>query len=151
MYKVYCNQRGETKLYFLEKQVVDLIKEWYLFAEYLSKFGREDITVYRGVKNMDINIDHIQPIPFSTCLQYSSSLDWIIPNNSHSFIMSIYVSRKNLYTFIGNQAEGNEVILPAGNLFFLKKVKIKDTNMVYYKFKQYSNAQFISTMNNCKI
>ena len=137
MYKVYSNEKDEICVRTLSNNVKLLIKEWYLFAEYLSSFQRANITVYRGVKNMNPYMNHIQPIPFSTCLEFNNAVDWIIPNNSRSFIMSIKVSHIVKYTFIGNLDEGNEVVLPAGILVFQRKVKRGNTCIVYYRFKHY--------------
>ena len=137
MYKVYTNEKDQICLRTLGNCVVNLIKEWYLFAEYLSAFKRVKLTVYRGVKNMNANISHTQPLPFSTCIDVNNALDWIIPNNHRSFVMSIEVSRKIKYTFTGNINEGNEVVLPAGYLFFQKKVKMKNTYLVSYIFKYF--------------
>ena len=134
MYKVYSNEKDEICLRTLENSVINLIKEWSLFAEYLSQFERVALTVYRGVKYMNPNINHTQPIPFSSCLDFNNALDWIIPNNDRSFVMSISVSHKIKYTFTGNIDEGNEVVLPAGYLSFQKKVKYKNTCIVYYVF-----------------
>jgi len=135
MYKVYSNENDQICMRQLGNSVVELIKEWYLFSEYLSSFRRVKLTVYRGVKNMNANISHSQPLPFSTCIDVNNALDWIIPNHPRSFIMSITVSHKIKYTFTGNLYEGNEVVLPAGYLFFQKKVKMKNTYLVYYIFK----------------
>ena len=132
MYKVYANEKDEICLRTLGSNVIKLIKEWSLFAEYLSKFERVPLTVYRGVKFMNPNINHTQPIPCSSCLDFNNALDWIIPKNDRSFVMSIYVSQQIKYTFTGNMNEGNEVILPAGYLSFQKKVRYKNTFIVYY-------------------
>lgn len=136
MYKVYSNDRGDVCLRSLDREVRTLIKEWYLFANHLSKFKRRDICVYRGVKYMNPTQHHYQPIPFSTSYNFSNTLDWIMPNTSHSFIMCIYVPQNTIYTFTGNLAEGNEVILPAGSLFFMKQVKLQNTLLVYFRFSQ---------------
>lgn len=140
MYKVYSNDRGDVCLRHIDHSVRTLINEWYHFAKYLSQFNRRDICVYRGVKHMNPMQNHYQPIPFSTSYNFNNALEWIIPNTYHSFIMCIYVSRKTLYTFTGNLAEGNEVILPAGSLYFLKQVKLRNTYLVYFRFSQADDA-----------
>jgi hypothetical protein len=148
MCKVYSNDRGESCIRHLDQTVKTLIREWYLFAHSLSIFKRRDILVYRGVKYMNPNKNHYQPIPFSTSYHFNNALEWIIPNTYHSFIMCIYVSHKTIYTFTGNLAEGNEVILPAGSLFFLKKVKFNNTLLVYFHFSQ-SEDDVTSSLQKC--
>lgn len=148
MYKVYSNDRGDICLRHLNHDVLTLIREWYLFANYLSQFKRRDICVYRGVKHMNPIQNHYQPIPFSTSYNFANALEWIIPNTYHSFIMCLYVSHKTIYTFTGNLEEGNEVILPAGSLFFLKQVKLRNTFLVYFRFSQ-SDDGIESSLQKC--
>lgn len=136
MHKVYSDEKGDICLRHLDDSVQQLINEWYCFANYLSRFKRRDICVYRGVKQMNPTQNHYQPIPFSTSYDFTNALEWILPNTYHSFIMCIYVSRHTIYTFTGNLAEGNEVILPAGSLLFLKKVKLQNTFLVYFRFSK---------------
>ena len=136
MHKVHSNNDGEIFITSVNHKVLTLIREWYLFARYLSYFERKDIYVFRGVKNMNPDKNHLQPIPFSSCLCLRNTFDWIIPNKPDSYIMCIYISRTIIYTFTGNFSEGNEVILPAGYLIFLKKIKYKNTFIVFYDFLQ---------------
>ena len=136
MHKVYSKNDGQIIICSLNKSVLNLIREWYLFASYLSFFQRKDIYVFRGVMNMNVNKNHIQPIPFSSSLCLDNTFNWILPNTPDSFIMCISTSRKIIYTFTGNLSEGNEVILPAGYLLYRNKVKFKNTFLVFYDFVQ---------------
>lgn len=133
----YCHNRKRVCLKPLNHRTKQLIKEWYLFADHLSSLRRVDICVYRGVKNMDPSkMCHIQPIPFSTCIDISNASEWIIPDNCQSFIMSINVTSQIPYTFTGNADEGHEVILPAGKLHFQEKIRYKNTFITRYTFTQ---------------
>ena len=136
----YCNMTHKVYLRKLTCQTKRLIKEWYLFSHYLSLLPRVDITVYRGVRNMNPSKRyHIQPIPFSTCIELSNAMEWIIPNNNNSFIMCIYIESHVPYTFSNNALEGHEVILPAGCLRYQDKITRYNntTNILYYKLEKY--------------
>jgi hypothetical protein len=118
MNKVYYSPTTK-KVYLrkLHKRTKRLIKDWYRFADYLNSFPRVDLVVYRGVKNMNPTKPyHVQPIPFSTCIDIINATEWVIPHSNHSFIMCINVSSDIPYTFTNNVHEGHEVILPAGCL-----------------------------------
>lgn len=104
---------------------LNLIYDWYFLAILLNKSNKCDLIVYRGVKRMSCNDVIYQPIPFSTCIDFDNSLNWIIEDDDCSFVMEIEVKRDCLYTFSGNFEEGNEVILPAGYLLF-KTTRIKE-------------------------
>lgn len=125
----------------LNNRARHLVKEWYLMATYLHRIFKNhktNLTVFRGVKNMTPYRNHQQPIPFSCCMKFSTAMEWIIPETENSFVMIIEVPRDTIYTFIGNMAEGNEVILPAGALILRTKSKIKEVNVVYYTFYQFN-------------
>lgn len=125
----------------LNQRATNLVKEWYLMASLLDrKFRRykTNLTVFRGVKNMSPYRNHIQPIPFSCCMRLSTALEWIIPDKENSFVMVIEVPKDTMYTFIGNLAEGNEVILPAGSLKLNTRNTIGKVNVVYYSFYQFN-------------
>ena len=133
----YCHNRKRVYLKPLNHRIKNLIREWYLFADHLSTIrnSRIDICVYRGVKNMDpYKICHIQPIPFSTCIDICNASEWILPNHPQSFIMCINVTSQIPYTFTGNADEGHEVILPSGKLWFQDKVHYKNTCIIKYIF-----------------
>ena len=104
---------------------LNLIYDWYFLAILLNKSNKCDLIVYRGVKRMSCKDVIYQPIPFSTCIDFDNSLNWIIEDDDCSFVMEIEVKRDCLYTFSGNFEEGNEVILPAGYLLF-KTTRIKE-------------------------
>lgn len=140
MNKVYYSSvYNHVYLKKLTRRTKVLINEWYLFSEYLSLFPRTDLTVYRGVKSMRPDKSyHIQPIPFSTCIDLKNALEWIIPNQRDSFIMCIEVSKNIKYTFSDNPHEGHEVILPSGKLILetnKKKLSHKNTNILFYTFE----------------
>lgn len=135
----YCDDTKKVYLRKLRSRTKRLIKEWYLFTNYLSSFPRVNITVYRGVKNMNPKKDyHVQPIPFSTCVELTNAMEWIIPNHYNSFIMCISVDADVPYTFSNNVLEGHEVILPAGQLQYQEKTKrYQTTNILYYTLDKY--------------
>ena len=135
----YCENTKKVYLRKLTSRTKRLIKEWYLFTTYLSTFPRVNIMVYRGVKNMNPRKEyHVQPIPFSTCLELTNAMEWIIPNHYNSFIMCIDVQSDVPYTFSNNAMEGDEVILPAGCLQYQQKMKpYQNTNILYYKLDKY--------------
>ena len=135
----YCENTKKVYLRKLTSRTKRLIKEWYLFTAYLSTFPRVNIMVYRGVKNMNPRKEyHVQPIPFSTCLELTNAMEWIIPNHYNSFIMCIDVQSDVPYTFSNNAMEGDEVILPAGCLQYQQKMKpYQNTNILYYKLNKY--------------
>jgi hypothetical protein len=135
----YCGETNRVYLRKLTSRTKRLIKEWYLFTNYLSSFPRVSITVYRGVKNMNPRKDyHVQPIPFSTCMDLTNAMEWIIPNHFNSFIMCIEIDANVPYTFSNNALEGHEVILPAGYLQYQEKMKrYLGTNILYYKLDKY--------------
>jgi len=122
---------------------LNLIYDWYFLAIMLNKSQKCDLIVYRGVKRMQCNVSIYQPIPFSTCIDYNNSLNWIIEDNEFSFIMEIEVQSDCLYTFTGNFEEGNEVILPAGYLIY-KTTKMKEKiKVITFMFKE-SNFQEVA-------
>lgn len=140
MNKVYYSSvHNNVYLKKLNRRTKTLIKDWYLLSEYLSLFPRTDLTVYRGVKFMRPDKSyHIQPIPFSTCMDLKNAMEWIVPHQKDSFIMCIEVSSKIKYTFSDNEHEGNEVILPSGKLILnpqKKRVSCKNTNILFYTFE----------------
>jgi hypothetical protein len=113
----------------LNKIMINLIKEWYKLSEIIKGYNIP-ITVYRGVYNIDKTQSVIiQPIPFSTCIEYSFAKEWI--NESYvSYVMKINIPQFTPYTFINNINEGNEVILPAG---FLSKIN-ENNDFIEYNF-----------------
>jgi len=114
----------------LNKVTINLIKEWYKLSEIIKHYN-PFLTVYRGVYNIDkTQRVVIQPIPFSTCVEYDFAKDWIIESNLVSYVMKINIPPFTPYTFINNINEGNEVILPAG---FLSKIN-ENENFVEYNF-----------------
>ena len=125
----------DEKLYVdIRPVTLNLIYDWYFFAMLVNKSTKCDLVVYRGVKRMKCNNVIYQPIPFSTCIDYNNSLNWIIEDDEYSFVMEIEVKRDCLYTFSGNYEEGNEVILPAGYLMYKKmnmKGKIKVITFIF--------------------
>jgi hypothetical protein len=113
----------------LNKVTINLIKEWYKLSEIIKDYN-PCLTVYRGVYNVDKTQKVvIQPIPFSTCVEYSFAKDWINESNV-GYVMKINIPQLTPYTFINNINEGNEVILPAG---FLSKINEND-NFIEYNF-----------------
>lgn len=113
----------------LNNITINLIKEWYKLSE-IVKYYNTFLTVYRGVYNIDkMQSVIIQPIPFSTCVEYSFAKDWINDCN-FSYVMKINIPPFTPYTFNNNINEGNEVILPAG---FLSK-KSENQHFVEYNF-----------------
>jgi hypothetical protein len=113
----------------LNKVTINLIKEWYKLSEIVKHYNIP-ITVYRGVYNVDKTKKVIvQPIPFSTCVEYSFAKDWINESDL-GYVMKINIPQFTPYTFINNINEGNEVILPAG---FLSKINEND-DFIEYNF-----------------
>ena len=113
----------------LNKATINLIKEWYKLSEIIKHYN-PCLTVYRGVYNIDkTQRVVIQPIPFSTCIEYSFAKEWIVESNI-GYVMKINIPRFTSYTFINNINEGNEVILPAG---FLSKINEND-DFIEYNF-----------------
>jgi hypothetical protein len=114
----------------LNKVTINLIKEWYKLSEIIKGYN-PCLTVYRGVYNVDKTQKVvIQPIPFSTCVEYSFAKEWISECNIENYVMKINIPQLTPYTFINNINEGNEVILPAG---FLSKIN-ENENFVEYNF-----------------
>jgi len=100
--------------------VNNLIENWYVMANELKIYNNYAFSVYRGVSNMD-NLDIIfQPIPFSTCIEFDNAINWVYDNG---FIMKINIKVGDLYTFIGNKYEGNEVILGKCHLKKISTIK----------------------------
>ena len=117
----------------LSKITLNLIKDWYKVSESVKNHN-PFITVYRGVYNIDKTQSVIiQPIPFSTCIEFSFAKDWINDCN-FSYVMKINIPQFTPYTFINNINEGNEVILPAG---FLSK-KDENQHFIEYNFMSLS-------------
>jgi hypothetical protein len=113
----------------LNKVTINLIKEWYKLSEIIKHYN-PCLTVYRGVYNLDKTQRMvIQPIPFSTCIEYSFAKEWINESNI-GYVMKINIPQFTPYTFINNINEGNEVILPAG---FLSKINEND-DFIEYNF-----------------
>jgi len=113
----------------LNNITINLIKEWYKLSE-IVKYYNTFLTVYRGVYKIDkMQSVIIQPIPFSTCVEYSFAKDWISDCNL-SYVMKINIPPFTPYTFNNNINEGNEVILPAG---FLSK-KSENQHFIEYNF-----------------
>lgn len=111
----------------LNKVTINLIKEWYKLSEIIKGYN-PCLTVYRGVYNVDkTQRVVIQPIPFSTCIEYSFAEEWINESNI-GYVMKINIPQFTPYTFINNINEGNEVILPAG---FLSKINENDDYIEY--------------------
>ena len=121
----------------LNPRCMDLIENWYSFAEHVKKYNTVDMIVYRGVYNMNKNSKYIlQPIPFSSCICSNYAKEWI-SNYDSSFTMKIHIKKNTLYTYLGNINEGNEVVLSAGLL--IKKDKTSDENdFVEYDFISYN-------------
>jgi len=127
----------------LNNITINLIKEWYKLSE-IVKYYNTFLTVYRGVYKIDQTQNVIiQPIPFSTCIEYSFAKDWINECN-FSYIMKINIPEFTPYTFIDNINEGNEVILPAG---FLSKIS-ENQHFVEYNFMSLSYEEMNILLHN---
>lgn len=114
----------------LNRQVHQIIEWWYDLSEKLKPHNR-DISVYRGIYNVPSDQSVlIQPIPFSTCREFKYAYDWV-KDVDNGFAMKINVRGFTGYTFIGNESEGDEIILPAG---FLKRVG-NENGVVEYDFE----------------
>lgn len=113
----------------------NLIYDWYFLAMMLNNYDKCDLIVYRGVKKMQHSFFIYQPIPFSTCIEFSNSLNWVNEERD-SYVMEIEVNQSCLYTFTGNFAEGNEVILPAGYLIYKKEIIKEKIKVITFIFKE---------------
>ena len=131
------------KIYLtINKRILDLIHGWYDLSSKIVIYNTNNITVYRGVSNMDITYDKIvQPIPFSSCIDFDNSLNWIHIKNPNSFIMKINIKSGVGYTYTGNLDEGNEVVLPAGILLKKNIIEYLEYNVVVYDFEPYTYSQ----------
>lgn len=128
----------------LNKVTINLIKEWYKLSEIIKHYNTF-LTVYRGVYNVDkTQRVIIQPIPFSTCVEYDFAKEWIIESNLVSYVMKINIPQFTPYTFINNINEGNEVILPAG---FLSKIR-EHENFVEYNFMSLNYEEMNTLLRN---
>jgi hypothetical protein len=120
----------------LQPVTLNLIYDWYFLAMVLNNYEKCDLIVYRGVKRMQNTNFIYQPIPFSTCIDFTNSLNWVNEERDDSYIMEIEVNSSCLYTFTGNFAEGNEVILPAGYLIYKKKTIIEKIKVITFIFEE---------------
>jgi hypothetical protein len=128
----------------LNKVTINLIKEWYKLSEIIKGYNIP-ITVYRGVYNVDKTQKVIiQPIPFSTCIEFSFAKEWINESNIENYVMKINIPQFTPYTFINNINEGNEVILPAG---LLTKIN-ENENFVEYNFMSLSYEEMDILLRN---
>ena len=139
MDKIYI--KNDQMYLKINKRVLDLISGWYDLSSKLLIYNTDNITVYRGVSFMDISNNKIvQPIPFSSCIDFENALNWIHPDDLNSFIMKINIKSGISYTYTGNLNEGNEVVLPAG---ILTKVNVISCNIVEYDFEPFTYSQMI--------
>ena len=136
-----CNNQMYLQI---NKRILYLISGWYDLSRKLIIYNNSDIIVYRGVSKMDITNDKIvQPIPFSSCVDFDNSLNWIHFEDPKSFIMKINIKRGFGYTFTGNLNEGNEVVLPAGILSKTNVIKSSEYNIVEYDFEPFTHSQML--------
>ena len=112
----------------LNNIVYNIIEKWYNLSEELKKYNTP-ITLYRGVRYSKNDKIIVQPIPFSTCVEYEYAKDWIYNNG---YIMKINVKDETPYTFIDNINEGDEVVLPSGYLHQIKSMN--NENIIEYDF-----------------
>lgn len=121
----------DNKLYINVPDIVlHFIKKWYILSEILKKYNSCELVLYRGMNNLEVLDKIIQPIPFSTCIDYNNATLW----SNNGFVMKINVKSNVGYTFTGNLNEGNEVILPAGYLFCVGKQE----DYIEYEYEDYS-------------
>lgn len=142
MNKVYINN---AKIYInINRNILNLINEWYNLSSELQEYNNYPIVVYRGIKNIDMKDTFLHPIPFSTCVEYDNALNWINFNDlERSFILKIHVCPNTSFTFTGNFNEGNEVILPAGMLHVIKIYHENNVKIVECSFEQFSYNEMI--------
>jgi len=110
--------------------VFHLIEKWYILSDRLKSYNVSPLVLYRGMSNLEILDTIIQPIPFSTCIEYNNATLW----SNNGFVMKINVKAHVGYTYTGNLNEGNEVILPAGYLFCVGRCD----NYIEYEYIEYS-------------
>ena len=134
----------------LNKRILDLIFGWYDLSKKLVIYNTENISVYRGISNIIYKDKILQPIPFSTCIDFENSLNWIYPDDDNSFVMKINIKSGYEYTYTGNMDEGNEVVLPAGILNKINQIKIEEYNIIEYDFEPFSVEQMIENFKNIK-
>ena len=141
------------KIYLkLNERICQLISDWYDLSGKLSVYNNKNIVVYRGVFNMTISKNKIlQPIPFSTCIDFDNSLNWINPKDPNSFIMKININSGCEYTYTCNLNEGNEVVLPAGFLTKINEFKEKECNIFEYDFEPFTYLQMIENFDKINI
>lgn len=134
----------------INKRIVDLISGWYILSKKLVIYNTENIIVYRGVSNIIYKDKILQPIPFSTCIDFENSLNWIYPDDKNSFVMKINIKSGCEYTYTGNLDEGNEVVLPAGVLNKIRENKEYECNIIEYEFEPFSFEQMVQNFKNIK-
>ena len=132
------------KIYLkLNERICQLISDWYDLSGKLSVYNNKNIVVYRGVFNMTISKNKIlQPIPFSTCIDFDNSLN---------LIMKINIKSGCEYTYTCNLNEGNEVVLPAGFLLKINEFKEKECNIFEYDFEPFTYLQMIENFDKVNI
>lgn len=130
MNRVKINSNNKLEI-SLTDSVLYIIEYWYELSEKL-KTHNIPLTVYRGINYVRKDNDCImQPIPFSTCVDYDVASEWVY-NTESGFVMKINILGDVGYTFTDNMNEGNEVILPAG---YLHKTNIDvENNIIEYDF-----------------
>lgn len=104
-----------------------LLDNWNIMANDLKQYNGCCFTVYRGVSNMDDDDIIVQPLPFSTCVDYENALSWVYQDG---FVMKINIKIGDLYTFTGNESEGRKVVLAPCTLKKISTIK-KDGVMCY--------------------
>jgi hypothetical protein len=129
------HEEGKLKLN-MNKFVYDIIEKWYKLSEEVKKYNTP-ITLYRGARYSKNEKIILQPIPFSTCLDYEYAKDWVFNNG---FIMKINIKYKTPYTFIDNINEGDEVVLPSGYLYQIKNIQ---NNIIEYDFVPLSHDEML--------
>jgi hypothetical protein len=139
----------------LTEMVLKSVQTWYELSEHLhvrlSDYHLTSFKVYRGVKNMNIQERIYQPLPFSCCCEYQNALQWILPSKEDSFIIVIDITLEKIpLTFTGNLEEGNEVILPAGDMYhyFEWYDTYKQVKIVEYKFIPATYNEFCKNLQN---
>lgn len=108
MGKVKKTADGSLKLFNITPVVERLIDNWSIMANDLKQYNDCCFNVYRGVSNMEDTDIIVQPLPFSTCIDYENARNWVYTDG---FIMDINIKVGDLYTFTGNEYEGREVVL----------------------------------------
>jgi len=130
MGKIKKSDDGCLQLVNMTESVNNLIENWYIMANDLQKYNKHYFSVYRGVSNMDDEDIIVQPVPFSTCIEFDNALNWVYDDKS--FIMKINIKVGDLYTFTGNTHEGREVVIRGCCL--IKTTSLKENGIIINEY-----------------